>query len=336
MKNELKNIDEVVLLKVVENRAEDMEISQFEDWRNASAENAEIYEQFKKAYELSKFDMHSTEANWNQVVNKFSTGYKVPDFIELPEPASTNRVIRLKPLLRVAAVITLVIGLSFLFKYIVFSPEQLIVSGNDLKNNEAFELADGTLVYLHDDSKLRYSNKFGTKNRDVFLEGEAFFEVQRNEELPFQITSNKTTTKVLGTSFNVYSDESGNVKVSVVTGRVEFFTNKRNKVELNAGQQGIYNPATKGISMEVISDPNFQSWKTGILTFRETSLKTVFEVLGQYYKSTFYFIGEESAMPDITTTFDNQPLEAVLEELNLLSNTKTEFKNDTIYFKTMY
>ncbi|MDA3893589.1 MAG: FecR family protein [Salinivirgaceae bacterium] len=334
MKSKQKNIDETLLLRIIEYKADDSEVALFKEWHNESAENAALFAQLKKTYELSSFDKHSTQANWQQVVDKVKTGYSVPDFIELPEPQTARKIIRLNSLLRVAALVALVIGLTFLFKNVVFNSEQLIVSGNDLKNNEPYLLADGSMVYLNSDAEISFSKHFGAKNRKLELKGEAFFEVQRNEKLPFQITSNKTTTKVLGTSFNVFSDLSGNVKVSVVRGVVTFFTDKSNIVELHAGEQGIFDPFKKSLKKDIINDLNFQSWKTGIMKFNETPVNDVFDLLNKHYSKTLLFDDEKGKGLNITTTFDNQSIEAVLEELNLLLNTKNVKKNDTIIFKS--
>lgn len=333
MENKQKNIDESLFLKVLEDRADDLEISRFNEWCNQSAENAELFAEFKKAHQLSSFDNHSTRSNWAQVVNKLETGYNVPDYIELPEAKSSGKTIRFRSLLRVAAMVTLIVGVSFLFKYIGFSSEQIIVSGNELTNNEPYQMADGSLIYLHGDSEIMFLEDFGTNSREVTLIGEAFFEIERNEKLPFVIKSNQTAIKVLGTSFNVFSDVSEQVEVSVVTGVVEFSTNKSNQVKLVAGEQGTFIPELGNIRTSGISNQNFQSWKTGILTFKETQMKEAFDVLGRHYAKKFLFKDFDEVLPTITTTFNNQPIESVLEELNLLLNTKCAIKNDTIIFE---
>jgi transmembrane sensor len=333
MKKKQENTDELLLLRIIEERANASEKELFGDWYDNSAENRELFAQLKKAYQLASFDNYSTQANWKQVIKKIRTGYNVPDFIELPEPKQPVRIIRLIVLSRVAAVIALVIGITFLFKPIVFNPEQLIVSGKELKDNEPYQLKDGSLVYLHGLSEISFSKHFGFRNRDVTLNGEAFFEIKENDKLPFVITTNKTVTRVVGTSFNVFSDTTGKVKVSVVNGVVEFFADKKNIVELQSGEQGDYNPGTNSIQKAVIGDENFQAWRTGIIVFRDTPLDKAFELLSRHYSKALHFHGIKTDLPAITTTFDNQPLEAVLEELNLLLNTKNVCKNDTIIFK---
>ena len=332
MKNEQENIDEILLLRIIENKADELEKVLFNKWYNESAKNAALFAQLKKIWESVSFDMHSTKTNWQQVVNKLRTGYNVPDYIKLPEVQQARKTIRLNSLLRVAAMVVLVVGVSYLFRNIVFNSEQLIVSGNDLQNNGPYQMADSSLVYLNGDSEISFSKHFGSKNRNLTLKGEAFFEVKRNENMPFQITTDSTTTRVLGTSFNVFSDATGKVKVSVVTGLVEFFTDNKNAVKLHPGEQAIYLPETVGIKKDVINDPNFQSWKTGILIFKETPLLETFEILNRHYAKVFLLQVKNKTKTNITTKFDNQPIEDVLEELNLLLNTKNQFRNDTIIF----
>ncbi|MFC2152218.1 FecR family protein [Bacteroidota bacterium] len=332
MKKEQKHIDESLLLKLIENRADEQEMSLFNSWLETSAENAEIFEELKKTNQLINIDNQSLQKNWESVVQKVKSGNKVPEYIELPDSKIRAFNFRNNNLIRIAAMLIILLGVSFLLKNIVFNPEQLI-SGKDLNPNEPYQLADGSLVYLNGNSEISFSKHFGEKNRNISLKGEAFFEVKRNENIPFRITTYKTTTQVLGTSFNVYSDQSEQVRVSVVTGVVEFSSRKKkNVVKLEAGEQGIYSPNLSGVKKEIINDPNFMAWKTGILYFNETPIQEAIHLIQKQYSRVMIFEDNKNEMPTLTTTFDNQPLEAVLEELNLLLNTKHEILNDTIFF----
>lgn len=289
--------------------------------------------QFLKSIE-SIADENSLQRNWESVVDKFKSEKEGPEYIELPEKQPRLINSRMIPLIRMSAIIIILLGISFLLRTVVFNPEQHLVSGSDLENHEPYQLLDGSLVYLQGNSKISFSKKFGAKNRDVTLKGEAFFEVERNEQVPFRIKTNSTITQVLGTSFNVFSDQSEHVRVSVVSGVVEFYIGKRMKlVTLEAGEQGTYDPLLRGIEKELIDDNNFQAWKTGILYFSDTPINEAFKLLQKQYGSVFVFDVKKVEIPTITTTIDNQPLESVLEELNLLLNTNNETRNDTIYLK---
>jgi transmembrane sensor len=334
MKKKQEHIDETLLLKVLENRADDKEILLFNSWIETSAEHAEIFEQLKKICQWTSIDQNSIKKNWESVVSKFKSGSVVPDYIKLPNPQPISIKLRLNTLIRVAAMLIILLGVSFLLKIIVFGPEQLTISGNNLNPKDPYQLADGSLVYLNRNSEISFSKKFGDKDRKVSLKGEAFFEVKRNKNIPFIITTYKTTTQVFGTSFNIYSDQSEQVKVSVVTGVVEFYTIKgKDRVRLVAGERGIYNPGLAGVKKENINDRNFMAWNTGILYFNETPLPEAFHLLQKQYSRVFVFETKKDDLPSLTTTFENLPLEAVLEELNLLLNTKQVTRNDTIFFK---
>jgi len=334
MNKEQEHIDETILLKVIEHTADEKERSLFTGWVDASAKNAEIFEQLKKTYQLTCIDDNSLKKNWESVVNKVKMGKEVPDYIELPGTAQISSIyFRLKPLIRLAAMLVILLGISFLLKTVVFNSEQLTISGNDRDPKDSYQLADGSLVYLNKNSEISFSKKFGIKDRKLSLKGEAFFEIKRNENIPFIITTYKTTTLVFGTSFNIYSDKSGQVRVSVVTGIVEFSSTQGNdKIKLVAGERGIFNPNQAGVVKENNNVRNSIAWKTGILYFTETPLPEAFRLLQKQYSRVFVFETRQDDLPTLTTTIDNQSLEAVLKELNLLLNTKNVTRNDTIFF----
>lgn len=334
MKKKQNYIDETLLLKVLENRADEKEIILFNSWIDASDQHAEIFRQLKKIDQLASIDQNSKKKDWESVVSKVQKGEVVPDYIKLPDSPPISIKLKLNTLIRVAAMLVILLGISFLFNIVFFSPEQLTISGNDMNLNDPYPLADGSLVYLNKNSEISFSKRFGDKERKVSLKGEAFFEVKRNENIPFVINTYKTTTQVLGTSFNIYSDQTEQVRVSVVTGVVEFFTSKSNdRVRLVAGESGIYNLNLAGVKKENITDRNFMAWKTGILYFNETPLPEAFRLLQMQYSRVFVFESDKNDLPTLTTTFENLTLEAVLEELNLLLNTKNVTRNDTIVFK---
>jgi len=334
MKKELKHIDETLLLKIIEQRADEKEKALFTAWIEASVMHAEYFEQLKKTYLLTSINVNAKQKNWESVVAKVKSGQNVPDYIELPVQQAQTRTVFLKTWVRVAASVVILLGITFLLKLVVFNSEQLIVSGKDLKTKEPYELADGSLVYLNGNSEIAFSKKFGKKERNIALKGEAFFNVKRNEKIPFLINTGKTTTQVLGTSFNVFSNPDGFVKVSVVTGVVAFYSEKvENGVKLTAGEQAAYNPSSSRVVKDLNTDPNFLAWKTGILYFKESPLTEAFRLLEKQYSRVFVFESTQSNYPTLTTTFDNETLEAVLEELNLLLNTKNFTRNDTIFFE---
>jgi transmembrane sensor len=149
MKKETAHIDEGIFLKIIEDTAAEQERNLFERWVEASVMHAETFEQFKKAYQLSFTDVQAKQKNWGSIVQKVKEGKEVPAYIELPGHQPASIYLKMRSFVRIAAMLIILLGLSFLVKIIVFNPGQLIVSSNDLKQNEPYQLADGSLVYLN-------------------------------------------------------------------------------------------------------------------------------------------------------------------------------------------
>lgn len=334
MKKKQENIDEKLLLKIIEQKADKGERTLFNNWLEESADNAATFQQFEKIYNRISINPRTKQENWESVLQKMDNGVKVPDYIELPDTNPLPIPLWRNKLIRVAAMLLFVLGSWFLFEPIVFDSEQFTISGTDLNSNEPYQLADGSLVYLNGNSEITFSDEFGKKDRRLTLKGEAYFEVQRNENLPFNISANKSTIRVLGTSFNINSSHSDHVEVAVVSGEVAFFSDEENDlVNLKAGDLGTYDPQLERVKKDIIENQNFLSWKTGILYFDETPIADALAAIQQQYTKVLILEPQKGETTStLTTTFDNQPLEAVLEELNLLLNVKYESRNDTIFF----
>ena len=133
-------------------------------------------------------------------------------------------------------------------------------------------LSDKSIVHLNKNSSLRYPNAFKANERIVELKGEAFFEVQRNPEQAFIVNSLRSTTTVLGTSFNV-SDYPGtsNATLFVASGKVRFTNKKGNSLILRKQEGASINTNNELVKNENAS-PNSIGWYTQRLLFKQTPL----------------------------------------------------------------
>ncbi|RNL87898.1 DUF4974 domain-containing protein [Sinomicrobium pectinilyticum] len=154
-------------------------------------------------------------------------------------------------------------------------------------------LTDGTVVRLNSGSTLKFPEKFSGNKREVTLEGEAFFEVTRNEKKPFLVKTADLTTRVLGTSFNIKAyREEGEIAVSVATGKVQVVqssTEAENNGEavsqiiLVPNEQVVYRPADQSLEKKEIDAAAITAWKDGVLYFKETPLGEVVKTLERWY-----------------------------------------------------
>lgn len=152
-----------------------------------------------------------------------------------PEKQRTARLISLR-WLKAAAVLLVVLATSLLFYTIAYKrgghvAPQASVQWTVFKNHSAqsriIRMADSSLAILNPHSTLKYPNIFSDTARNVFLEGEAFFEVHGNPAKAFQVHSQNMIIRVLGTSFTVRAfEKEKSFKVVVNTGKVMVYTAK--------------------------------------------------------------------------------------------------------------
>lgn len=174
-------------------------------------------------------------------------------------------------------------------------------------------LPDSSHVWLNENSKLAYETRF--EKRHVNLEGEAFFEVERIVERPFEISTGDATTTVLGTSFNVraYPVEE-RIEVTVRTGKVAFAQTKEKEtpVLLTPGETGVFDKKAKKVEVAVHELENADAWKTQKLTFDDEKLVQVVNTLERYFD-----VEIEAANPSLlecayTSSFEQPDLEGIL------------------------
>ncbi|MEP6611631.1 MAG: FecR family protein [Mucilaginibacter sp.] len=155
-------------------------------------------------------------------------------------------------------------------------------------------LADGTKVWLNSASSLRYPTSFTGKDRTVELTGEAYFEVAKNKNQPFNVKTTTQTVQVLGTHFNVnaYRDEN-TVKTTLLEGSVKVYSATGN-VMISPGQQSaLANNGSFVINKDLDTD-EIIAWKNGVFQFNEADIQTIMRQIARWYDIDVEFKG---AMP---------------------------------------
>lgn len=234
---------------------------------------------------------------------------------------------------KIAAVfIIMVLAAYFLNQFYKhrFSGESLACSA--IEETKNLVLSDGTVVFLNRGSTIHYPEKFKRNERAVELSGEAFFEVSENQRKPFIVTIGEDLAlKVLGTSFNINSSGmDASVIVHVVSGRVALYKmgHEDSGIVLGKDEQGLY--TNNHLIKSTTDDANFLSWKTGILTFSNTSVNEMAVQLSRHYRQPIRVLGSWAGSTRLTSTFQDQSLDDVLEEMQLILRIQYRYQNDTI------
>lgn len=245
-----------------------------------------------------------------------------------------------------AAVALLIVGTHYFF-----NPKKVGTEGGQFASvtqaieNKAvgkiavYKLSDGTIIRLNSSSKIKLSENFNIKNRDVFLEGEAYFEVAKNPSKPFRVQAGKSITTALGTAFTVRAVKGENsVKIVLVEGKVRVenteATQKQIK-ELVAGQQIELQKDTV-LNIEYVKNmPLTLRWKEGlVMTFRDAPLNEVLKTLSENYHTAI--VGADDARwkdAKITAEFDkSMSLASIMEALQFANDFNFYVRNDSIFF----
>ena len=244
------------------------------------------FEAYMNAWDLQNDPISSsfnTEAAWNTVQNQIT---------ETPVVEMNNSKFSF---LKIAATL-LVLAVA---GYFIVNQTQVAekdtnsfqVHASTASVTEAFKLPDGTVVKLNARSKISYDAEFGISNRNITLIGQADFDVERNESLPFVIEAGNGRVEVLGTSFDVAAYPGKMLKVAVTEGTVAFSSKVKEdqKAVLNQGQKAQLDTEGQKLEVSEIKDDNFKGWWTRELNFDNTPFAEAFEILERTYQVEFQY-----------------------------------------------
>lgn len=160
-------------------------------------------------------------------------------------------------------------------------------------------LYDGTAVTLNSGSTLEILSKSGDSQRRVRLNGEAFFNVAKDEEHPFVVETEDIDISVLGTEFDVRSDRA-EPAVVLVSGKVKITESASGDVTtLSPGQRFSFNPSKGTKAVTNVNPTVFVSWKDGYLLLDSSSLDGIFRSLQEYYSVPVVYEGDPGGARDV-------------------------------------
>lgn len=307
-------------------------------WLKESPENRKIYAQLKLAL------LYPNEEEKNNIKDEIWTDLK-KKVLHASSYEQTRFSAHGFMWLKIAAVF--VISLSLLFaiyeladRYGAFNPnvvEVKVIEKVSLPGQKITTmLPDGTTVTLNADSRLIVPAHFKENIREVNLQGEAYFDVARDETRPFVITTDNIKVEVLGTSFNVKSYGEGSLgSVAVASGKVAVSKvgSLHEKVDLKPGEKVNFQP--KGLSEKIPFNWEEEfGWKENILLFKGEDLNEILETLRKWYGVKFHI---ETTRIEFNKRFSGRykdaSLKAVLEGLSFVYNFSYSMEGKTVTLK---
>lgn len=308
-----------IIEKQLKGQASVEETTSLQQWRAENPSHDRIYHQLEKLWQESGVLLtektYDAESAWDKIDLRLEKG---------------NKKAPVRMLTRLAAA-ACIIGILFIAGWLILGKNttKLLVAKAE-QTNTAVTLPDGSQILLRKGATLSYPKTFSGAKREVSLTGEAFFEVQHDAAHPFHIQTVRATLEVLGTAFTINSSDKQD-ELFVSSGKV-LFTNKAGDKHIITPQQ--YSKLDdKGFEIKPLNDPNFLSWKTGQLKFDNTPIDQVANALSNHYNLNIVAdsaLLKQPKIQTITASFNQQSIEAVLEEIKLLVNISSRKQNDTI------
>jgi transmembrane sensor len=239
----------------------------------------------------------------------------------------------------VAAVLVIAIGAGLLWMGVNRSagPDKISLSFQTGQGQlKKIKLDDGSEVWLNAESKLGVSEHFGQQRRDVYLDGEAYFDVHHDASRPFVVHTNHLTTNVLGTAFSVTAYKTSPIQaVTVIRGKVQVAHELHVLGFLTPNKRIEYRISIDKSLISDVTAASVMSWKDGKLQFENQNMQDIASRLGRWYGYSVAFEHQQIKNCRYTASFNNRiPLRnllKVMKEISLL-NYKIDTAQKTVTF----
>ena len=312
MDNNATHIDDL-LVKYLLHEATVEEIATVETWLATATENSAYFHQFREIWERSKALAVTSTVDENVAWQLFQNRIHTKPAVVKP----LNQFVWMR-----VAVLVVFAGAGLL-AYLGLREKRVQLLTVQATNRVRIDtLPDGSVVTLNKYSSITYPQKFKEDTRSIALKGEAFFNVTPNKKKPFQIQVNDVRIKVVGTSFNVRS-ENGSTEVIVATGVVQVQRGSKT-VTLQPNEKTIVLPRDSILVKTTETTHLYNYYQSNEFVCDNTPLWKLVAVLNKAYNATIVIGREELRDLPLTTTFPNESLDQILQVISLTFNIKVQ------------
>ncbi len=299
------------------------EISQILDWIELSAENQEQYNRLKNLWVITGLDQ-SPDA---EVPVFFHPGKKVP-----------MRSTIIRSFLKYAAVFILAFILGYGSLYFISKDQPSQYSGLyntiDVPRGQRSQITlyDGTKVWINSGTILKYPVTFSKDTREVYVQGEAYFDVAKDKEHPFIVNAGQLKIKVLGTRFNVCAyPEDENSYTTLEEGSVNAInTGNGEQLTLKPGEQVTFNPETNNLKYQEVNTELYTSWKENLLRFDEATFEELIIKMERWYGINITIDPSVDRNERYTMTIKTESLREMLLLISKTTQIKYEINGNSV------
>ena len=196
-------------------------------------------------------------------------------------------------------------------------------------------LSDGTRVWLNSETSIQYPVAFGAKERRVFVQGEAYFEVAKDAKKPFTVQFMSSSVTVLGTSFNIraYPEEKRS-QTTLAEGSVRIYS-PGSSMLLKPGEQAEVSALSGEMVKQEVEVKNFTSWKDGRFVFEQQPLEDIMRTLERWYDIRVIFKDEGAKRISLSGNMKRYgDFSQVMKMLQMTGDVRFELHGNDVYITT--
>ncbi len=277
----MSNLSEDIINKYLTGQCTEEELVEVNTWMKESEENARQLFRMEEIYHLGKFNQY---ADGQRMARAEKQLYRKLD----EEKGKQNKILRMHRWMRYAAAIAVILviggGAGYWFYQSGTDQQMMVAVANEGIVKEVV-LPDGTKVWLNNSAILKYPREFSEKERNVHLEGEAYFEVTKNRHKPFTIQSDAMRVRVLGTRFNFKCDKRCRIaEATLIEGEIEVKGNKEEgQIILAPGQRAELNKNNGRLTVKQVDAKMDAVWHDNLIPFQKADIFTITKALERFY-----------------------------------------------------
>lgn len=324
MKQVNDHIDDLII-QLLCGELDGAELAELRTWIASSPENEKYFMQKQEVWFSAADTSQWEKYNKKEAFKEFQQRVAQAEALQEDAPEEKSHPAVWRKWMRYAAVAVVVVAMTFLGYHrgehkVKESFADILVEAPYGSRTKAL-LPDGTVVWLNSGSKLSYSQGYGLSDRKVSIKGEGYFEVKRNEALPFSVNSQSIRVNVLGTKFNFrdYPDDT-EAEVILEKGSVKLDNlMKQSKSQMMIpGQKVVLDKKTGKMTTENYDASGASQWTEGIIVFKDAPLSEIAKRIERSYNVKVLLSGKDIGKYRFNGDFarQEQSLQEVLETLS--------------------
>ena len=317
------DFDYRLLAKYLTDTLSPEEMEKVERWRVLSIENEDIFSKLVKLRVSWKFTQYNTPEHIEKALNGLNV--KID---------SRRRFQIFRSVMRYAAVVLLLVSFSYVGWDYLKPDNYVTITVKQSEDVKKIKLADGSTAWLKSGSSLKIPETFTADNRKLSLQGEAFFDVAKNAQSPLYISTNYVNIKVLGTAFNVKTDEEHqNVETVLARGKVALLAKQWKAVlDMSPGEKVTYNNRKNEYATEVVDVNICTAWRLNQFVFENVTLREIVNQLSVKFNVNINLESSKLAQRKFRCVInEDESLPDILKLLKFLAPIRYRIEGDEVF-----